>query len=162
MTRGSDSLGEFYRATGGQVIGLLITMGAPRALAEDLTQEAFVRLLPRWERVQRYESPEAWVRGAAVRLLVSHARREEVARRFLPFLRKIDPVMSAPSDRLAIEEGFRRLPTPQRVVAVMYYVLDLPLEEIAAAVGVPVGTVKSRLHRARAALLEHLSAEERS
>ena len=60
-----------------------------------------------------------------------------------------------------LERGFRRLPIEQRAVVVLHHYLDLPLEAVAEALGVPVGTVHSRLHRAMGALRAALEADAR-
>jgi RNA polymerase sigma-70 factor (ECF subfamily) len=57
-----------------------------------------------------------------------------------------------------IERGFRRLDADQRLVVVLHYYLDLPLPEVAAALGVPLGTAKSRLGRGLTVLRQALGA----
>jgi RNA polymerase sigma factor (sigma-70 family) len=65
------------------------------------------------------------------------------------------------ADRDALARAFRRLDPEQRSLVVMFYYLDLPIEEVAQALHVPAGTAKSRLHRARAALRAALEADAR-
>ena len=60
---------EVYAACYGRLVGLLTLAAGSQAEAEDVVQEAFIRLLLRWERVCRYDDPEAWVRRVAFRLL---------------------------------------------------------------------------------------------
>ena len=60
-----------------------------------------------------------------------------------------------------LDRGFRRLPVDQRAVLVLHHYLSLPDRETADVLGVPIGTVKSRLHRATAALRAALEADER-
>ena len=60
-----------------------------------------------------------------------------------------------------LERGFRRMPPDQRAVLVVHYYLELPDAEAADALGIPVGTLKSRLNRAKSALKAALAAEER-
>ncbi|WP_163567479.1 RNA polymerase sigma factor [Fodinicola feengrottensis] len=55
-------------------------------------------------------------------------------------------------DRVAVMAAIGRLPAAQRDTVALFYIADLPVNEIAATLGVPVGTVKARLSRARAAL----------
>jgi RNA polymerase sigma factor (sigma-70 family) len=64
-------------------------------------------------------------------------------------------------DRDQLERGFRRLSTDHRAVVVLHHYLDMPLDEIALALGVPVGTVRSRLHYAMRALRAALEADAR-
>ena len=60
-----------------------------------------------------------------------------------------------------LDRGFRRLPVDLRAVLVLHHYLRLPDREAADVLGVPIGTVKSRLHRATAALRAELEADER-
>jgi RNA polymerase sigma-70 factor, ECF subfamily len=66
------------------------------------------------------------------------------------------------AQRDELERGFRRLPPEQRAVFVFHHYLDLSLPEIAAQLGVPLGTVKSRLHYATASLRAALEADART
>jgi RNA polymerase sigma factor (sigma-70 family) len=61
-----------------------------------------------------------------------------------------------------LERGFRRLSPDERAVLVLRYYLDLPLADAAAVLGIPIGTMKSRLNRASAALRAAIDAHERS
>ena len=71
------------------------------------------------------------------------------------------PIFCPEEARDALDRGFRRLPSDQRAVFVLYHYLDLPLGEIAETLGVPLGTVKSRLHYATASLRAALEADAR-
>ena len=64
-------------------------------------------------------------------------------------------------DRDQLERGFRRLSVDHRAVVVMHHYLDWPLDRIAGSLGVPVGTVRSRLHYAMRALRAALDADAR-
>ena len=72
-----------------------------------------------------------------------------------------DPALDL-ADRDQLERGFRRLDTDQRTVIVLHYYLGFTLDEIADTLGVPPGTVRSRLHRATGALRAALDADARS
>ena len=65
-------------------------------------------------------------------------------------------------ERERLERGFERLSVDHRAVLVLAYYLDLPSEQVAQALGVPVGTVHSRLHRAQQALRGALEADLRA
>ena len=69
---------------------------------------------------------------------------------------------SATADRDMIERGVRHLDPEHRTVIVLHYYLGLPLPDAAAAMGIPLGTAKSRLHRATQALRAALDAEARA
>ena len=64
-------------------------------------------------------------------------------------------------DRDQLERGFRRLSIDHRAVVVLHHYLDMPLDEIAETLGVPVGTVRSRLHHAMRGLRAALEADAR-
>jgi RNA polymerase sigma-70 factor (ECF subfamily) len=63
------------------------------------------------------------------------------------------------SEKLDLHDAIRTLGPEYRAVVVLHYLADLPVDEVAAVLGAPVGTVKSRLSRARAALAERLRME---
>jgi RNA polymerase sigma-70 factor (ECF subfamily) len=60
-----------------------------------------------------------------------------------------------------LERGLARLPAEQRAVVVLVYYLDLPLADAAQSIGIPLGTMKSRLNRATSALRAALEADDR-
>jgi RNA polymerase sigma-70 factor (ECF subfamily) len=72
-----------------------------------------------------------------------------------------DPI-GAVVDREQLERGFHRLPAEQRAVLVLQHYLDLSLADIAEVMGVPVGTVRSRLHYARESMRAALEADLRA
>jgi RNA polymerase sigma-70 factor (ECF subfamily) len=137
--------------------------------AQDAVQQAFLlawRELPRLRDVERFD---VWLH----RLLVNacyeeHRRRRRWALRVrtLPAEGPGDPDPTlAVDDRDALERAFRRLSPEHRAVFVLHHHAGMPLASIADVVGVPVGTVKSRLHHAtrnlRAALIADDPLEQR-
>lgn len=132
--------------------------------ADDAVQETLVRA---WLGIGRLRDParfDAWLH----RLLV-HACTDQVRgrRRFEAAVRHVDFEPSTPdrtdhlADRDALERGFRRLSHEHRAVVVFHFYLGLTVPEIADHLGVPAGTVKSRLHHARQALRAGLDADGR-
>jgi len=146
-----DDLAEFYVSAYPRVLRVVSAMADGVEDAEGCVQDAFVQLLPRWRRVQWYDDPEAWVRQVAVRRLISSHRRRQVAARALPRLAQTDVAPEPDGDRVDIDGVLARLTPDARAVLVLHHGLGMPLPEVADVLGVPVGTVKSRLHRARAA-----------
>jgi RNA polymerase sigma-70 factor (ECF subfamily) len=123
-----------------------------QSLAEDATQQAVLLM---WRDLPQLRDPdrfEAW----SYRLLVNACNAEFRRRkRMLPTVGSSTPVEPvAPDDfghlydRDQVERGFAELSVDHRAVLVLRYYLDMPLEGIAEALGVPIGTVNSRLHRA--------------
>ncbi|MFN0146082.1 MAG: RNA polymerase sigma factor [Dehalococcoidia bacterium] len=130
------------------------------AAAEDVAQEAFIRAYGALDRFRAGEPFRPWllriVTNAALNAVRSRGRRQGVIARFSR-LRPEDP----PQPALLAEESegqrllwraMRELSEEDRVVLYLRWFLDLPEREIAAAIGKPPGTVKSRLHRAGARL----------
>jgi RNA polymerase sigma-70 factor, ECF subfamily len=144
---------DFYAANYGKITALVAAVTGDWHEADDIAQEAFARALARWPRVSGYELPEAWVRQVAMRLAIDSARRLRRTLRALPLLRTAEPAEAPePGDSLAFTALGRvlsRIPLREREVLVLYYVADLPVEQIAHDRGIPVGTVKSRLAAGR-------------
>jgi RNA polymerase sigma-70 factor (sigma-E family) len=113
--------------------------------AEDLVQEALVRLASRWESVTAVGSPEPYVRRTMVNLHVSwwRSRRREWLRADPPERVIID---SLPNRDLWV--ALRKLPPRQRAVVALRYLEDLTEAETAAVLGCSVGTVKSQTAKA--------------
>jgi RNA polymerase sigma-70 factor (ECF subfamily) len=154
---GLDGLRELYEARAVQLVAILtIAAGNYRAEAEDVVQEAFARLVPRWSVVSRYDDPEAWVRSVAFRLLSNRLRQSRnSAKAILRLGHQRPPTLPPPVDA-DIAVALRRLPLPQRQVLVLHHLLDLSIEVVAAELRLPEGTVKSRLARGREALAPFL------
>ena len=163
MERTAGDVAELYERAGPGLVGLLRTIGGSRADAEEVAQEAFVRLIEQWPKIRTYDDPEAWVRTVAVRLLVSRHRRRMVALRAAPHLaRRTRPPAEPSPDAVDLANALGRLPVSHRAVVLLHHLLEIPVEDVATQLRVPVGTVKSRLARARLALRPLLADEERS
>ena len=125
--------------------------------AQDLVQEAFCRALARWRTVSGYDDPVAWIRRVAWNLAVSRWRRGRTALGFLRRQRVAEPQVAGPGpERVALVAALGTLPPAHRRAMVLRYLADLTIAEIAEQEGVAEGTVKSWLHRARAALAAQL------
>ena len=134
-------------------------------LAEDATQQA---LLAIWRDLPQLRDParfDAWSYRLLVRACYSEGRR---TRRWAPNVRllpayepKVADGESSVLDRDQLERGFRRLSIDHRAVVVLHHYLDLPLDEVAEMLGVPAGTVRSRLHHAMRGLRAALEADAR-
>lgn len=145
---------DFYAASFQRLVGQVHAMIGDRAEAQDCVQEAFVRAWSHRKQLDRARAPDAWVRTTAYRLAVSRWRRTVRSRRAPDRALQEQPPGAGPSeDRVALIEALRQLPEPQRRALVLHHVCDLPVQAVAAEVGVPEGTVKARLSRGRAALL---------
>ncbi len=135
-------------------------------LAEDAVQHALLTL---WTDLPTLREPaafEAWSYRLLIRACYAVARRE---RRWMPSLipeRHEDPAgdggLGAVVDRDQLGRGFRRLSVEQRTIVVLRHYLDLPIERVANVMEIPLGTARSRLHRAHQALRAALEADARA
>jgi RNA polymerase sigma-70 factor (ECF subfamily) len=135
------------------------------SLAEDATQQA---LLSIWRDLPQLRDParfDAWSYRLLVRACYAEGHRD---RRWEPNLRLLpadEPIsadgFSSVVDRDQLERGFRRLSIDHRAVVVLHHYLDLPLDEVAETLGIPAGTVRSRLHHAMRGLRAALDADAR-
>ena len=141
---------DFYAAVFDQLVGQLFLVTGNLQDAEDAVQEALTRAAVRWPRLRRYRVPEAWVRRVAMNLASDGFRR--FRRRLAVAVRLRADLAEVPG----LMDALRALPVAQRKVVVLHHLLDLPVEQVAAELGVPAGTVKSRLARARGALAARL------
>ena len=157
MSQGNErSFEEFFAATYGGLVRLLFAFLHDQAQAEDAVQDAFASALLRWPVLRGYHDPEAWVRTVAFRRAIDHQRRSVRQRRVLL---RLGPPSSLPpvgAEHVDLVRALRRLPLAQREVLVLHYVAELEVERVAAELRLPVGTVKSRLARGRAALAHEL------
>ena len=134
--------------------------------AKDAVQNTLVRA---WRDLPTLRDPDrfdAWLHRLLVRACIDEARRLRRHRVDIE-LTNIDisataGMESAIADRDQIERGFVRLPPEMRAVLVLHHYLDLPLPEVAATLAIPLGTAKSRLHRALGLLRAALDADARA
>jgi len=160
----NEGVAALYQQACPPLIGLLTVLGGSRTDAEEVAHDAFVKLIDHWRTVGTYDDPAAWVRTVAVRLLISRRRRFRVAQRGLRRMSAGEP-LSVPAlggESVDLERAMASLSVHHRAVLVLHHACDLPLDEVAEILGLPVGTVKSRLSRARAALSPMLSDLEGS
>jgi RNA polymerase sigma-70 factor (ECF subfamily) len=154
------SIGGLYR-----IAHLILRDGD---LANDAVQNA---LIAAWQDIRGLRDPnrfDAWLHRLTVRACYRMARtqRHRASREV-----ELMPMHELPSGddyqrllalRDQLERGFRRLSTEERAVLVLHYYLDLPLAEAADIMGIPLGTMKSRLNRATHALRAALDAQDRA
>jgi RNA polymerase sigma-70 factor (sigma-E family) len=126
--------------------------------AEDLVQEVMVSVYDRWQRIQRMDSPDAYVRKVLLHAYLSQ-RRTRIRRAGLSHLTAVPPPAPDPVIGPDLWCVVRALPPRQRAVVVLRYYEDLTEADTAAALGCSMGTVMSQCHRALAALTATLADE---
>ncbi|CBG71522.1 putative sigma factor [Streptomyces scabiei 87.22] len=155
-----EEFDTFYATAFPRLTGQLFAFTGDHGEAQDVVQEAFVRA---WDRRRDFladGAPEAWIRTVAMRLAVSRWRR---ARRWLDLVRRTPPPDHVPGpdpERAVLVDALRRIPEAQRMAVVLHHLCDLSVEQVASETGAPVGTVKARLSRGRAALARELAPGE--
>jgi RNA polymerase sigma factor (sigma-70 family) len=121
-------------------------------LARDAVQEALIRA---WRDLPKLREPDrfdAWLHRLTVNACFDQARKRR--RRVIEV--ELTPIVDLPisdesaahADRELVDQVLRRLDDHGRAIVVLHYYLGMPLSDVAATLGVPIGTVKSRLHRA--------------
>jgi RNA polymerase sigma factor (sigma-70 family) len=128
--------------------------------AEDAVQEAFVIAIRKERELRSVANLEAWVRTAALNRLRSGWRHASVVRKYQPRVPGPQSPVEAGPDHVAIVTALALVDRGQREVVVLHYLADLGVAEIADELGIPEGTVKSRLSRARARLADLLDERE--
>jgi RNA polymerase sigma-70 factor (ECF subfamily) len=153
---GDHDFAAFYEANYERLVVQLFAVTGNLQDAEDVVQEAFARACVRWQRLHTYDLPAAWVRRVAFHLALQGLRR---ARRTLGLGRRLGPPRQPQlaADQLELADALGRLSLRYRQVLALHYLADLPVEQIAGDLALPVGTVKSRLARARQRLAAQLT-----
>ncbi|PRP91553.1 ECF RNA polymerase sigma factor SigW [Enhygromyxa salina] len=165
--KGGDNaaFAELVRRHQGKVRGLLLRLTGNSTLADDLGQEAFLRAyrgLVSFEGRSRFST---WIYRIAYNVFLNHRARN---RELVALPPGFESCAAAPTDELSpIRFDMRRdlagaivaLPERYRAVVTLYYLQDVSYPEIAEILDLPLGTVKTHLHRAKKMLREHLRAQ---
>jgi RNA polymerase sigma-70 factor (ECF subfamily) len=160
-----EALGVLYDRHRGLVFRTALAITGDAEAADDLLQEVFLRLHRFASHIDSGRPLEPWLYRMTTNLSYTWVKRHN---RLLRPLEDVADWISGnrrdiPAVRSEINESWRQvqqalssLPLSQRGVVVLYYINDLPIQEIAEILDIPVGTVKSRLHYSRQALRKSL------
>jgi RNA polymerase sigma-70 factor (sigma-E family) len=135
-------------------LGYLLT--GDWAEAEDLAQEAMVRTYRAWGRITERDRPGAYARSVLVNRRRSMLRRSAVAQKHAEILRAPEYQPDLGDEGMVLWEAIRGLPQRQRAAIVLRFYEDMPEADVAAVLEMPVGTVKSLVHRGIARLRDTL------
>jgi RNA polymerase sigma-70 factor, ECF subfamily len=160
---GSATFDAFFRAAKKPLVGMAYLLSGDLQVAQDLTQEAFLRTWSRWSRISKYDDPQAWTRRVLYNLIISAHRSNRVRQRAIESPRSIPP---PDESHLMLAAALRSLPENQMRALMLHDGAGMSVKEIALELKVADGTVKSWLSRGRAAASLHLvpsstPAEER-
>jgi RNA polymerase sigma-70 factor, ECF subfamily len=147
-----DDLEGLFRSHYGRLVRALTVASGSREAAADAVQEAFVKAHLHWRKVRTYDDPVGWIRRVAInKLRDDHRRRTRKqhaeARLAAEPLAGDSSEVSVNEDRTA--EWLAELPRQQRLALALFYVDELSVAEIAAALGISDGAVKFHLHQGR-------------
>ena len=156
------SFDAFFRAEHQRLAALATALCGDREAGRDVAQEALTRTYREWDRVSQLERPGGWTRRVVVNLAHDHRRHLAVRRRRLPELANRIAGDSAVGEFPLDAEmwaAVAMLPERQRIAVALFYIGDRSVSDVAEAMGVHEGTVKTMLHRARERLRGVLSEE---
>ncbi len=154
-----DELFDLHYA---RLVRALTIVAGDVEVAADAVQEAFVKAHLRWRRISRYDDPIGWVRRVAINGMHDEHRRRRRKQRAVERLAARPATYVDPPESDDLGALLAALPRQQRIVTALFYVDDLTVAEIADALEISEGTVKSHLHDARQRLRNVIGAEERS
>lgn len=151
-------MGELYRQHAGDALRLGYLLTGDRAAAEDLVQEAFVRMFGRFRDLRQPESFEWYLRRTIVNLTRSMYRRRKVERAYLA-RRNEHAATPGPEPAPDLWSALMGLPVRQRTAIVLRYYEDLTESRTAEIMRCPIGTVKSLVSRGMARLREEVDRD---
>ncbi len=159
--RARDDFDQLFADHYQRLVGALTLIAGDAETAADAVQEAFVKAHLRWRKIGGYDDPIGWVRRVAINRLRDDHRSSVRKRRVLSRLANRTVATSEPVELDEFDRLLAELPTQQRATAALYYVDGLSVAEIAVALDIAPGTVKSHLHDARRRLRPVLEREAR-
>lgn len=150
------ALTELFRAHYASLLRLAVLLADDRATAEDLVQDAFAKMHRSWGRLRDPDKALAYLRASITNGSRSRLRRLRTARRnpepMVQAARSAEEIVADRQEHAEVYAALDRLPARQRQVLVLRYYSDLSEAEIASALGISAGAVKSHAHRGIAAL----------
>ena len=147
---------EIYEASYRRLVTQMYGITGDRQEAEDAVQEAFARAVAAGGRFRRTDNPEAWLRTVAVNVIRRRWRRAKMFGGLAPRLATASAEPGVSEDHVVVIEALRAVPASYRAVLALFYLGDLSVQQVADSLGIPEGTVKSRLNRGREMLSTHL------
>lgn len=156
----------YIQQHGRRLFGLCMTLCADRFSAEDLYQETWLRVCKRIEQYDRRRDFEPWLTGICVNAYRDELRKRKISRIFDGFSTTEEKELAMASvaapervDHSDLHHAIDHLPDKLRTAVILHYFHDMKHEQTAAALGIPIGTVKSRLNQAKKLLREELQYE---
>ena len=155
-----DHVREVYDASYLRLVVQIFALTGDLADAEDAVQEAFVTALGQGRSFETLDNREAWLRTVALNHVRNRWRHLDVVRRLRTKVPGPTPAREVGPEYVALVDALAQLDLPHRTVVVLHYLADRSVADIARELGVPEGTVKTRLARSRELLAPLLSEPE--
>ena len=143
-----EDFDRLYKSNYQRIYATAVVMLRDPAAAEDCTQEAFLHAFRAWKRWKQDAPAEAWLYRIALNTVTSWRRRERI-REAGELVRRLgrppEHLEQSPVEGMDLSQGLRQLPVKQAAVIVLRHLHGYSNREIAATLGIPEGTVASRL-----------------
>ena len=148
------SFEEFFEAEHARVFGALCLVTGDRDEAEEIVQDAFLRMWERWDRVAGVEDPTAYLFRTAMNVFRNRYRRATLALRRTVSLGSTEDALAAIEDRDVVVRALRDLTPDQRAAVLLTGYVGLSSEEAGQLLGMRAGTVRTLASRARSQIRE--------
>lgn len=156
-------INQYIEEYGKRLYGLCLTLCADTFNAEDLYQETWLKVCRKISQYDEKKPFEGWLTGICVNLYRDNLRKQKISKIFDGFAsseEKDRAIESVPDkvkkDYSELHEAIDKLPEKLRITVIVYYFRGLSEAQTAAALGIPKGTVKSRLNQAKEKLRKEL------
>jgi RNA polymerase sigma factor (sigma-70 family) len=149
---GPRAFDEFFHDEHGGLFAALCLVTGSRHEADELAQEAFVRLLERWDRVSEMDDPKGYLFRTAMNLFRKRCRRAEVRARLPVQQRRRDDAFAVIDDRDELVRALLELSPRQRAAVVLTTIVDLPSQEVGRMLGISDSTVRVLAAKAKASM----------
>ena len=163
-TRNAAAFGELVRRHQGVVRGMLQRMCRNHALADDLSQDTFIKAFEKIGSFKGTGTFKSWICSIAYTEFLQSARKRKSADRVLDqFQAEAGDEAEAPRDMgdvVDLDRALATLKEEERTLVVMCYSVGMSHSEAAEATGMPLGTVKSHVNRGRAKLQDYFASAE--
>lgn len=145
-----EAFEAFVKERYSRLVSTVRMVVSDRGIAEDVVQEAFARAYISWPKLWPDGNPAGWIHRVAMNLAISWRRRAGRELRAVSRLGRRAPLFEeAPEAYPELHKAVKELPVRQRTAVALHYVLGLPVNDTAEAMGCRPGTVKSLLYQAR-------------
>ena len=161
VTGNPRSFGVLIARYQGVVRSTLLRLVRSSHTADDLAQETFLKAFERIHQFERGRSFKAWLGGIAYNEFLQHTRKQKAYAQKLHHLQHSTSEITAeePSNLLAIAKALSTLSESERTAMVLCYGFGMSHAEVATAMDVPLGTAKTRLHRAKVNVRNYIEGD---